>query len=148
MSNSGADSDEIIIDTDLLPSLAHDQLPDELFVIPVNNRPFFPAQIQPLVLEADPWETTLDAIREHEGKLVGLAYTNSDGRSLPKTDQITKIGCVARIHHIAKEGGKIQFIAQGIARFKMEEWRSDTPPYKAKVKYFKDSKETSDEIKA
>ncbi len=148
MSNSGADADEIIIETDLLPSVPSEQLPDDLLVIPVNNRPFFPAQIQPLVLEADPWESTLEAVSKSEGKLVGLSFTTSDGRSLPEIDQIAKIGCVARIHHVAKEGGKIQFIAQGIARFEAIEWLNQAPPYSAKARYFKDSQQSSDEIKA
>jgi len=147
MSNP-VDSDEIVIETEFLPSLPEEQLPEQLFVIPVNNRPFFPAQIQPLVLEAEPWESTLEAVKATEGQLIGLSYTSTDGRQLPKVDSIAKIGCIARIHHIAKEGGKIQFIAQGIARFKVEEWLSESTPMLAKVSYFKDSNNNSDEIKA
>jgi len=142
------DSDDIVIETEFLPSLSEEQLPDHLYVIPVNNRPFFPAQIQPLVLEAEPWESTLEAVNASDGQLIGLSYTSTDGRQLPKVEDIARIGCIARIHHIAKEGGKIQFIAQGIARFKVDEWQSDSTPFSAKVSYFKDSNNNSDEIKA
>ena len=37
-------------------------LPDKLYIIPVHNRPFFPAQVLPVVVNEQPWSETLQRV--------------------------------------------------------------------------------------
>ena len=45
------------------------------------------------------------------------------------------IGCVARVHRLLQSEDKIQFIAQGLRRFKIVDWVRTTPPYVVRVEY-------------
>jgi len=35
------------------------QLPDKLYIIPIHNRPFFPAQVLPVMVNQQPWGRTI-----------------------------------------------------------------------------------------
>ncbi len=38
---------------------ASDMLPERIYLLPIHNRPFFPAQVQPLVINRERWEETM-----------------------------------------------------------------------------------------
>ena len=40
-------------------ALPDSSLPERLYVIPISNKPFFPAQVQPIVVDEEPWATTM-----------------------------------------------------------------------------------------
>ena len=68
----------------ILPGQA---LPGKLLILPVYERPFFPAQIQPLVVDRDHWQSTFDHLRETKQHIVGLVhvcllYTSPSPRDL------------------------------------------------------------------
>ncbi|HAW63487.1 MAG TPA: hypothetical protein DCX26_14375, partial [Pseudomonas sp.] len=42
--------------------LPDQQQPDKLYIIPVHNRPFFPAQVLPVIVNEDPWAETLERV--------------------------------------------------------------------------------------
>ncbi|MEK9133719.1 MAG: hypothetical protein AAB333_02565, partial [Pseudomonadota bacterium] len=48
-----------------------DVLPGLLHILPVANRPFFPAQMVPLVVDREPWQRTLEAAVEAGQQYVG-----------------------------------------------------------------------------
>ncbi|NIU63659.1 MAG: hypothetical protein GWN66_24605, partial [Pseudomonas stutzeri] len=50
---------EIISNGLVLPD---QQQPDKLYIIPVHNRPFFPAQVLPVIVNEDPWAETLERV--------------------------------------------------------------------------------------
>jgi ATP-dependent Lon protease len=52
---------------DKAPAVAEDVLPDTLVLLPLPGRPFFPGQVQPIGLNPDQWQETLQAIAEHKG---------------------------------------------------------------------------------
>ena len=84
-------------------------LPDVIHLVPVTTRPFFPAQIQPVVVDADPWQDTLKTVADSGGQpLAGLVYAPEllDWNSV---DALPEIGCVVRLLNAAAEGDKIQF---------------------------------------
>ncbi|HIZ50087.1 MAG TPA: hypothetical protein IAA18_03305, partial [Candidatus Pseudomonas excrementavium] len=35
------------------------RLPQKLYLLPINNRPFFPAQVMPVVVNEAPWAETI-----------------------------------------------------------------------------------------
>lgn len=130
-------------------AIAEDILPDEIYVLPVNGRPFFPAQVQPVIMDEALWGETLKEVADSEHKLLGLSFVNDkDAKEVPTTSRIPNIGCVVRIHNVEVEDGRVMFIAQGLRRFKTIDWLTDETPFLAKVKYPKHSNRSTDEIKA
>ncbi len=121
-----------------------DLLPDTIQIVPVTARPFFPVLVQPVVLEKDPWGPGLERVAQSDRPLLGLSYA-SPGEGLPTTDRIRDMGCVIRMHRVMEVKDQIQFIAQGIRRFRIREWIRKEPPYVARVEYFHDPEVSPDE---
>ncbi|MFU8768935.1 MAG: endopeptidase La, partial [Desulfotignum sp.] len=80
--------------------------------------------------------------------LLGLSYLSEvKGKYVYKED-FPKVGCVVRILNMVEVDGNIQFIAQGLERFKIKKFLSDKPPFVAQVEYFKPLEEDEDKLKA
>ena len=129
-------------------ALADQLLPNILHVIPVRSRPFFPAQVQPVVVEADPWKDTLQAVANDGGPpVVGVVYA---GESAPVDDvsSFPEIGCAVRLINAAIEEDTIQFVAQGLQRFRIVKWLSTRPPYRVQVEYPRIAEEDTEELRA
>ena len=122
--------------------------PDKLYLVPVANRPFFPAQVQPLVFNKHLWEKTLERVEQSRHKIVGLSFLNGIHGSEATSDAFPEIGCAVKIHNIVADDEQIQFIALGIQRFKITQWIRRTPPYLVKVEYPDSTSEDSAEINA
>lgn len=50
--------------------LPKQQMPRRMYVLPVSNRPFFPAQVQPIVVNQNPWQETLKRVGETDHKVL------------------------------------------------------------------------------
>lgn len=112
-------------------------LPDTLQLIPLSSRPYFPVLVQPVVVDKDPWGEGLKKVAESAHKLVALSYAPvPDGEDNAPPSAVSNVGCVARIHRIHESDGKLQFVAQGMRRFRIREWIRKTPPYVVRVEYF------------
>ena len=109
-------------------------LPDTLQLIPLGERPYFPVLVQPIVVNADPWGSGLEEVGATAHKLLALSYAPS-GKSQSSPDEICSVGCVVRLHRIQQDKDKVQFIAQGIRRFRIREWIKKKPPYLVRVEY-------------
>ncbi|MGB1952126.1 MAG: endopeptidase La [Marinobacter sp.] len=131
-------------------ALPQQTLPRRMYVLPVSNRPFFPAQVQPVVVNQDPWHETLKRVAETDHKVLGICFVDSvtaDG-GIPPSDELETMGCAVRVHHAQQEGGKVQFIAQGLQRFRIVQWLRRKPPYLVEVDYPNEPDEAADELKA
>jgi Lon protease-like protein len=124
---------EFISDNRQLP--ATPPLPTELYLLPLTEKPFFPAQTLPLLMNEAPWLSTVAAIGDTTHHMVGLVVVKPDNTDDVKRSDFRSIGTAVRIHHPVKTEGKMQFIAEGIRRFRIVEWISDTPPYRVRVEY-------------
>ena len=126
--------------------------PDTLYLMPVPNRPFFPGQVQPVGINPQDWGSTLEAVSKSGQGLLGLSYVDQlqiqSGEVEPR--QIPAIGCVVRLHRAPESPEQPgHFLAQGIRRFRIVRWLSDTPPYLVQVEYPRSQGDRdSDEIKA
>lgn len=111
--------------------------PERLYVIPVHNRPFFPAQVLPIVVNEEPWDETLKRVANTSHHCLALFFLDNPGESPDQFDpaQLPEHGTLVRIHHASKEGGKLQFVAQGLSRVRVRGWLSRKPPYLAEVDY-------------
>ncbi|MEE3158873.1 MAG: endopeptidase La, partial [Pseudomonadota bacterium] len=131
-------------------ALPNQQLPKTLHLLLINNRPFFPAQVMPVVVNEQPWHETIEQVAGTEHKALSLFYVDSpldaDGEIDPQ--QLPDTGCAVRIHHAVRENGKIQFIAQGLTRVRITRWLSKTPPYRVEVQYPEAPADERDEVRA
>ncbi len=143
-----ADDESVVISDPKALALPDDVLPETLYILPISSRPFFPAQVQPVMVDAEQWEDTVERIAEHPQAAVGLVYAEKVGKGAPPVEVFRSIGCAARIHKAEKQNDKLTFLAQGVKRFEVVEWLSDTTPYLARVRYINDAKASDDEAKA
>jgi len=96
-----------------------------------------------------PWLSTVEAIGNTAHRMVGLVVVKPDNTDDVKRSDFRNIGTLVRIHHPVRSDGKMQFIAEGVRRFRIVEWLSDTPPYKVRVEYPNEpGKADSEEIRA
>ena len=138
---------EVLPDERQLP--AAPVLPAELYLLPLTEKPFFPAQTLPLLMNEAPWLSTVEAIGETAHHMVGLVVVKPDNTDDVKRADFHSVGTVVRIHHPVRSDGKMQFIAEGAKRFRIVEWLSDTVPYKVRVDYPNETgKPESEEIRA
>jgi len=140
---------EILNQTEEPKLLPAERWPSELYLLPLAEKPFFPAQTLPLIMNEGAWLETVEAIGETSHQMVGLVLVKPDDSDNATREDFKTIGTVVRVHHPAKNEGKIQFIAEGLRRFRIVEWISDKAPYKVRVDYPNEpGKPESEEIKA
>ncbi len=130
-------------------ALPADLVPSTLHILPLSERPFFPAQALPLILNKDPWLETLKVAAESEQKVLGLLLVAPESTDAVTSDDFFSVGTLVRMHQLNINEGKIQLIAEGLKRFRVLEWLSTEPPYVARVEYPDDHSEIEDdEIRA
>ncbi|MWV13011.1 endopeptidase La [Pseudomonas sp. R-28-1W-6] len=132
-------------------ALPGQNLPDKLYVIPIHNRPFFPAQVLPVIVSEEQWAETLDLVANTEHKCLALFYVDQpldDPRHFDTTS-LPEHGTLVRIHHASRVDGKLQFVAQGLSRVRIRGWlKRHRPPYLAEVEYPLNADDPRDEVKA
>ncbi len=130
-------------------TLSQPVLPDTLYLLPLTERPFFPAQTLPLLMNIGPWLETVEKIGDTEHKMVGLVLVRPNSADEVTPQDFYATGTAVHMHHPVRTEGKIQFIAEGQRRFRIVKWLSRTSPYLAQVEYISDSRgANSDEVKA
>src|SRR5690606_14098079 len=124
-------------------------LPSTLYLIPVPGRPFFPAQIQPVILDMKPWAQTIEQVAKADQPVVGLLFC---GEQDPQHIDIAKmplIGTAARVHRAQHDNEQAQLIVQGLKRFRIRRWVQTEPPYLVEVDYPENAVDrNSDEVRA
>jgi ATP-dependent Lon protease len=90
----------------LIPSLGY---PEQLFILPLNRRPFFPGMAAPIVIEPGAYYEVLKIVAKTDHKCVGLFLTHQEDANIYKIslDDLYKVGVVARILRIIpmEQGG-------------------------------------------
>ena len=130
-------------------ALASQVLPTTLYLLPLTDRPFFPAQTFPVVMDEQPWLETVEHVGDHPHHLVGLVLLRGGDLQQLSHRDFNTVGSVVRIHQPARAGEKIQFIAEGIQRFRIVKWLSDKPPFMVEVEYPPEERTRSnDKLKA
>lgn len=110
-------------------------LPREIFLLPVKERPFFPGQQLPVLLNRDAWEETYQAIKEGKCKYIGMIYVNTDDHHKAEPQDFSVMGTLVKIHDPKVQEDYIQLIAEGLRRFEIIEWVNTKSPYRAEVAY-------------
>ena len=82
---------------------AADILPSTLYLLPLSERPFFPAQALPLLLNEEPWLPTVEAAAEREQRVIGLMLVKPDSAEKAESPaDFYDVGTVARMHQLAR----------------------------------------------
>ncbi|MGM0592918.1 MAG: endopeptidase La [Pseudomonadota bacterium] len=138
---------EYIQDTDSDTGLAVQGtvLPTTLHLLPVFERPFFPAQAAPIVMDEKPWLPTIEEIGKTSHHMAGLVMVKGGELEKPPREDFYNVGSVVRLHQPARADDKLQFIAEGLQRFRIVKWLSDTPPYLVQVEYPHEEKKLDEE---
>jgi ATP-dependent Lon protease len=116
-------------------TLPHQVLPKHLYLIPISGRPFFPGQVQPIVLSGEYWKETIQKIGETEQKVVGLVYAGNIPVQETGPDDFCQIGCVGKVLKPNMKDSNIHFLCQGIQRFRITRWLSKKVPFSVEVEY-------------
>ncbi len=138
--------EEDIFSSDL--TLTRESLPKTLYILPLAERPFFPAQTLPILMAENPWLDTVKKIGETPTQVGGLLLVRPEAEEHNTADDFYPMGSVVHLHHPMRSDGKIQFIAEGLHRFRVTKWLSTKPPYLAHVEYPEDNKPASEQTKA
>ncbi|MGE0859145.1 MAG: endopeptidase La [Gammaproteobacteria bacterium] len=132
-----------------VPARISEVLPDKLLVLPLRARPFFPAQTMPIVIEDELWLETIERVGHTPQKLVGLVYArHAQDQPAPKPEEFATFGTVARVHHAMRDGGRIQFIAEGVERFRIAHWVRTERPFVVQAEYPRATPEAGKEVRA
>ncbi|TAJ95968.1 MAG: endopeptidase La [Gammaproteobacteria bacterium] len=131
-----------------VPARQDDILPDKLNLLPLGERPFFPAQTLPLMVSEAHWLETIERVGRSPQHVLGLCWSSAGTETTPAPKDITMVGTVVRVHHPQRTEGRVQFIAEGIRRFRIVRWISEQPPFLAQVEYPAPPEEPADKVKA
>ncbi len=131
------DEPEEIVDEKTLEETLDSQilLPSTISILPLSERPFFPPQTLPILMNEKIWQPALEEISSTEHRMAGLMLTNSPNPDQVSVDKFETIGSLVRVHHPVIASGKIQFIAEGVHRFRIKRWISKKIPFVAEVEY-------------
>ncbi|KNH25658.1 endopeptidase La [Pseudomonas sp. SWRI79] len=132
-------------------ALPGQNLPDKVYIIPIHNRPFFPAQVLPVIVNEEPWAETLELVSQSDHHSLALFFMDApqeDPRHFD-TKALPEYGTLVKVHHASRENGKLQFVAQGLTRVRIKTWlKHHRPPYLVEVEYPHQPTEPTDEVKA
>ncbi|AEG31211.1 endopeptidase La [Thiomicrospira cyclica] len=124
----------------------HSGYPETLYLIPIKDRPFFPGQTLPVVLNKKAWLKTFRAIQKSSGPdYVGIVYVDNDDHQNALPNEFRKIGTLVKMTDVKIKDQYIQFIAEGVCRFQIEDWVNETSPYATKVTYPTDIRTGTDQ---
>jgi ATP-dependent Lon protease len=126
--------------------------PDQVFIIPLTRRPFFPGMAAPVVIEPGPFYEVLKIVAKTEHKCMGLFLTKKEDANVYKVgfDDLYKVGVLARILRIIPmEQGGAQVVLNMEKRISISKPIKSAKYLRAEVKYFDDgSGKLTKELKA
>ncbi len=83
--------------------------PDQLYILPLNRRPFFPGMAAPVLIEPGAYYEVLKTVSKTDHKCLALFLTKEEDANIYKieADDLYKVGVVARILRIIpmEQGG-------------------------------------------
>jgi ATP-dependent Lon protease len=117
-----------------------DVLPGVIPILPIANRPFFPGQAMPLLIDAEPWSQTIKIVGDSQHKVVGLVLVKTAMVENAQTKDFYHMGTACRVHQASRHEGKLQVMLAGLQRFRIEDWVSHEQPFSARVHYYPETR--------
>ncbi len=129
-------------------ALPEQSLPQRVYLIPVRHRPFMPGIVQPLLLNPEQWQATLERVGQTPHHALGLVYVGDHDPDEVSVDDFPEYGCLVKIHAVNTEQDQLQVVAQGLARFRISGYMSRKRPFMAEVGYPVPHDELDDNLRA
>jgi len=120
----------------------HEQLPRELFVLPLTRRPFFPGMAAPLVIEPGPYYEVLKLVAKSSHKMLALFLTKDEEANIYDLsyEGLHPVGVMANILRIVPlEQGGAQVVLNMEQRIEIDQPIKKSKYLRAKVSYHRDS---------
>ena len=135
--------------------LARDILPDQLTIIPIENRPFFPKMIAPILIESGPVKQAVAQAVQSSSKYVGLVLMKSKPEGAPdqppRGKDMRNFGVVAEILRVNQPApdAPMQVVLAILDRMKIEAFLQEEPHVIARVKIMSETEmAVNEELKA
>jgi ATP-dependent Lon protease len=127
-----------------------DNLPDNLIVLPLQDRPVFPGLTIPLFLNGHRYLNSLKIASERQPVLVGVAAVKEMDEDEIFNSELYRVGTVLKILKVNQiQEDVVQIIGQAIRRFKMVRLASNGSMLRWEVKYYyENDAKPDDELKA
>lgn len=113
-----------------------EELPEVLPILPLRNMVLFPGVVIPITAGRD---KSIKLINDANsgGKVIGVVSQIQEETETPTAKDINRTGTVARILKVLKmPDGNVTVIIQGKKRFEIEEFVTEEPYIKAKIREF------------
>ncbi|GAB6093817.1 endopeptidase La [Desulfatiferula olefinivorans] len=116
--------------TEFLP----ETIPDTLSILPVFDVALFPKMVLPLVVRHKSALRLIDDAMAGD-RIIGLLLSRKPSADMEySTDDLHTVGTLAMILKMAKgEDNRVQLMVQGLGRFRIDEFLSDSPYLTARV---------------
>ncbi|MBP7460116.1 MAG: endopeptidase La [Candidatus Delongbacteria bacterium] len=130
--------------------LATEILPEEIVIIPINQRPFFPGMFLPIILPPSRFKKSVDYLLKKDRNSLGLVLVKKELDDQLNESYFYRFGTIAKIVKFFNlPDGSIQLLVNTLQRFEIQEFISFKPHVMARVVYYKDEYDKDDiEIKA
>ena len=118
----------------------NEKLPETLSILSLKNTVLFPGVVIPIAAGRD---KSIKLINDAyaDGKLIGVVAQLNEDDEEPTTNDIHRIGTVARVLRVLKmPDGNVTVILQGTKRFEINEFIQETPYFVASVKEIKEKR--------
>lgn len=122
--------------------------PQRIYLIPVKHRPFMPGLVQPVMLEKERWQQTLERVSQTPHQSLGLVYVGEKNPDSVTAEDFPEFGCLVKVHALNEENDQFQLVAQGTSRFRINSWLSRKHPFMADVSYPEPRAEADETIRA
>ncbi len=110
-------------------------MPGIIHLLPVASRPFFPGQAVPLLMDADHWSSTIEAVRESGHGIMGIVLANAPTSETAVPANFSNIGTACRVHRVQKSEGRLQVLVECLHRFSIDKILDQEAPFRAQVHY-------------
>jgi ATP-dependent Lon protease len=112
-----------------------DMLPGQIHLLPVASRPFFPGQAVPLMMAAEHWSSTIEAVGATEHKILGVVLVRSETSEEAGSKDFYTVGTACRVHRVHRQDDHLQVLIECLQRFHIEGWVHGEVPFNARVSY-------------
>lgn len=129
------------------------EVPNEVYIIPLTRRPFFPGMAAPIVIEPGAYYEVLKTVAKSEHKSMGLFLTKCEDVNVYKVgfEDLYDVGVLARILRIIPmEQGGAQVVLNMEQRISIRKPSKTGKHLKAQIEYHEDivTKKDTKELKA
>ncbi|MBJ7448732.1 MAG: endopeptidase La [Parachlamydiales bacterium] len=125
--------------------------PQNVYILPINRRPFFPGMAAPIVIEPGPYYEVLKVVAKSKFKYIGLLLTREEDADITKCSlkDLYTVGVLARILRIIPmDQGGAQVVLSMEKRLTINQLLKNNKHLQASITCHEDHSKISEELKA